>query len=71
MADGRAISVGGSFRTVSGTVKAAPNFGGPVGGAGQVLGWTKPLRPPGVACFSVRGPNGALGALLRPLVEML
>ena len=59
VADGRARSVGGSGRTVSGTAKAAPNFGGPAGGVGQFLGQTQALRPPGVACFSVRGPNGA------------
>ena len=36
--DGRAIFVGGSGRTVSGTAKAAPKVGGPVRGAGQILG---------------------------------
>ena len=64
--DGRAISVGGSGRIVSGTAKAAPNFGGPVDGAGQVSDRTKPLRPSGVVCFFERGSNGALGVLLRP-----
>ena len=34
VADERAISVGGSDRIVSDTAKAAPNFGGPVGGIG-------------------------------------
>ena len=46
VADGRAISVGGSGRTVSGTAKATPNFGGTVNGTGQVLDWTMALRPP-------------------------
>ena len=62
--DGRAILVGGAARTVFGTAKAAPKVGGPVGGAGQVLGWIKALRPTGVADFSVRRPKGPLGALL-------
>ena len=43
VADGQAISVGGSSRTVSGTAKAAPKVGGPIRGARQILGWTKAL----------------------------
>ena len=69
--DGRAIPVGGVRRIVFGTAKAAPKVGGPVRVAGQIFGRTRALRPPGVTYFSVRGPNGALGALLRPPVEML
>ena len=45
VADGRVISVGCSGRTVSGTANAAPNFGGSVGGARQVLSWTRILPP--------------------------
>ena len=64
--DGRAISVGGAGRVAYGTAKAAPEVGSPVHGAGQVLGRMRDLRPPGVAVFSVRHPNEALRALLRP-----
>ena len=49
---------------MSGTAKATPNFGGPVDGAGQVLGWTRALRPPGVSSFPVRGRNVAVGDAL-------
>ena len=56
--DVRAIPIGDVGRIVSDIAKPAPKVGGPVGGAGQILGRTRALGPPVWPVFLFDTPKG-------------